>query len=274
LYLLRPYYLVALCTCFEWHAKARVRDFIEYYAESVRDDMEFLKGRELSSHFLLEGLRGDSTIGEIVAAPIKVNSIEQYVAIIEQCFRLGEITISLGSLLTDISKKYLDESNSFADLFRSRHTLVHEMSRTQFSALLGPVLYVSDLKTLANASRELFKAIERSILDLPADFPNKMYWLFSDITPTDEDALTGKITRLENLIANELEENDRSRFREICKNWREYYRSEEHENSSYVPHIRHFSEREFFLEKICRERIRYLRKIFVTYFEDEKQIQL
>lgn len=265
LFFLRPYYLVSICTCLEWHARSRVRDFIEYYADRLDVDDKIIP-RDLAAKTIIEGIKQGSTIGELVAVTLRINSTEEYISAMEAGFRLAGCVTDLKLVLDHWRTSTGDELAQFFDLFSLRHAIVHEMPLALFeNRRIGPLIYIDQIRSIATVGYSLLQAFEKLILEkLPIDFPDKLTWL-DDHSELEPVGLIEEIKRLENLVEHKIDIDDREKFKVLTDAWRKYYEQEESDNNSYIPRFRHSNDREFFLRQLCLDRIRYLRRIIKEY---------
>ena len=266
LFLLRPYYLVALCTCFEWHARSRLRDFVEYYSEKL-DVSEKIIPKDLSTKIVIEGIKQGSTIGELVAASLRINSVEEYISIMESGFGLADLGRNFNAALESWKASVASEMPTFFDVFVLRHSIVHEMPLALFeNRRIGPLVFLDQIMLFAKLSHELIEALEKLILEkMPLDFPDRLVWLESNRELKPMPDLVAEIDSLEKIIAEGIDIDDRDRFKAVTAAWRKYYEQEENGNNTYIPHYRDSNDREFFRRQICLDRIRYLRRIIKDY---------
>jgi hypothetical protein len=225
---------------------------------------------DLSAKIIIEGIKQGTTIGELVAASLRINSIEEYISAMEAGFRLAGFSLDLSTALDAWRKSAGDELAPFFDVFLLRHSIVHEMPMALFdNRRIGPIIYLDQIRSVAKVGYLLLQAIETLILErLPIDFPDKLTWFDGRLELKGLD-LIEEIERLETLIADKIDIDDREEFKMVRDAWRKHYEREESGNSSYIPHFRHSNDREFFRRQLCLDRIRYLRRIIKEYAYSE-----
>lgn len=266
LFFLRPYYLVGICTCFEWHARSRCRDFVEYFPDRLDVADKFLP-KDLSVKVIIDGIKQGSTIGELFAASIRINSVEEYLGAMEFNFGLAGLGKEFSAVFNRWKDSRASELKDFFEIFVWRHSIVHEMPLALFeNRRIGPLIYIEDVRSFAKHSYDLMEVVEKLILEkLPLDFPDRLSWLDKQKVRVDFPDLISEIDSLEKVIAKGVEPDDVARFNAICAAWRSFYTQEDIDNGAYIPHYRDGTDREFFKRQICADRIKYLRRIIKDY---------
>ena len=125
------YYVVALITCLEWHARSRKVDLMRFMPSAIETtDVKFIEKNALS-----QMMAANVTIPYLVGAATSISSIEDYMGVFERIFKALGINSKPAALLREVegevrpvvpteSIKILDV---IENMFSARHHLVHEI---------------------------------------------------------------------------------------------------------------------------------------------------
>lgn len=166
------YYVVAMIACLEWHAKARLADFLSYSPESLSpEDFATLKLDDA-----LPLARSFTTIATLIGQMKSINSYSSYVDVFSRIFEKFESRTSAQKVIDAVAFEGGDGINVVDELFKNRHLLVHEISIMQ----VGPYTFrdtfiFDDADRTIDMIMRLVNSIEVHITEItPDDFPNKI----------------------------------------------------------------------------------------------------
>lgn len=179
------YYIVAISTCLEWHARSRLTDFFTFKPSAIEaQDIE----RNFRAPLLIQMAEENLSIPHLLGAMKNVSSKEEYLSLFNRVFKGLNIDFDFSNLIKGANNRYnpYNSKTDFLDfVFSERNRLVHEINYDQ----VGP-WSIREYESLDNVRSYLLttvwliEEIERAITTIgPSNFPNV---LDIDGNPVDE----------------------------------------------------------------------------------------
>lgn len=216
-YNLLNYYIVSAITCLEWHARGRFIDFISAYPNNIRsEDVQCIRNSTVDI------AKNATTVAQLIGAHINISSHESYFGIFDRILFTIKSENNAYSLTREIICS--DGTNKLENLFRDRHSLVHEININE----IGPYLLRDNFSfDFAIDTLQMVKAVilalETEISEIaPRDFPN--------VTETWNEAenLQDLINDVEMEIESKLieESGDPTTWKKLRRNWKHGWNAE------------------------------------------------
>lgn len=173
------YYVVALCTALEWHARTRLVDMFVARPDSMEqsDIDNFIKVTDAVSL-----IRDNVSIAHLVGAGINISSSDAYFLAFKRIFA----NIGIKDDARKICVKYTvkDKRDQFSEMFTIRNSFVHEIRMSEIGPFyIRGIFSVAGIHDLAVMCKNVFIEIEKKIaVSAPDNFPNR---LDANLNPVD-----------------------------------------------------------------------------------------
>ncbi|RTL71446.1 MAG: hypothetical protein EKK41_10040 [Hyphomicrobiales bacterium] len=199
------YYAVAFVTCLEWHARSRLADLLTFDPEQLRPD----ELKSLGNATLVEAMKAELSVPQLVGASSLVSSIDAYLDIFERVLNAigapGGLKKALKEERVVFNYNGIEEEapayTRLERLFEYRHRLVHEIGMHVIGHPSIRELWLpDDASKIGNVVCACIRRIEAEITrHAPHNFPNK---LSEDGSPGDDlSTVKEEIEKLEKRIA-------------------------------------------------------------------------
>jgi hypothetical protein len=246
------YYLVGLVTCLEWHAKARLKDTLEFDPTTLSQDDTKHIAKDVA---IIEAIAQELSVADLVVASIRITSAKSYIDKIGRA--LSQLSVPANAWdfvraakVTPIEYHDIKRTNErlFNELFEIRNWLAHEIDGSLVGhPLRRRTIHIDEAIQWGELVVGTISGIENSITKrAPKGFPNQ---LTEKGTPIDEIALLkADIKSLEALIESAIRQApeptssiDATRFSTCCQEWGALYEAD----ANFIQHSLVFHSRFF-----------------------------
>lgn len=174
------YYVVALCTAMEWHARTRLVDMLIAYPDAIiQSDVD----NALKVTEVIRLAKRQVSIPHALGSRINISTEDSYFHVFKRLFS----ALGLKEDPVAICSKFIFRGgrNRLGEMFSMRHRLVHEISLSEIGPFhMRGVFSIGDIHDLAMMCRDVFVEIEKRVSSAaPERFPN---CLDANLNPINE----------------------------------------------------------------------------------------